>query len=260
MTETLMNCVMPPPPQPSCWIQGNLFTEWLDHFIAKTRLTSEAAVLLILDLYNTGTKNIDVVDNACRNHVTILRLPPHTTHHMQPLDKTFMGPLKHYHSENITPWLLHNIRPLEPHDIAQLLDDAYLKCQTGEIAVNGFNATGIYPCNRQIFNDKDFVASEVVTEVVDILQSIDTNQGRNELVRQPLTLPQHANSTIHIHNVTKPSAPVRDLTPCENNWEDTDPSGCSSAKTSNHVSPKDICPIPQPKRKLTKDPSLRKLL
>ncbi|KAJ8877666.1 hypothetical protein PR048_022121 [Dryococelus australis] len=72
---------------------------------------------------------------------------------------------------------------------------------------------------------------------------------KNKLVGQPLTFPQHTNSTIH--NVTKPSTPVRDLTPCEKDLEDADPSGYFSVKTSNHVSPKYIWPIPQPKRKLT---------
>nr|CAI5854020.1 unnamed protein product [Callosobruchus analis] len=45
------------------------------------------------------TKNIDVIELARQHHVTILSLPPHCTHKVQPLDRAFMGPLKTYYSE-----------------------------------------------------------------------------------------------------------------------------------------------------------------
>lgn len=77
---------------PSGWIQGYLFTEWLTHFIKHVKPTEESPVLLILDGHNTHTKNINVVDLARSNHITIVSLPPHTSHKMQPLDKSFVSP------------------------------------------------------------------------------------------------------------------------------------------------------------------------
>lgn len=53
---------------PSGWIQSNLFTDWLRHFIEKTKPTKEDPVLLILDGHNSHTKNIDIV-NVARDNI-----------------------------------------------------------------------------------------------------------------------------------------------------------------------------------------------
>ncbi|KAJ8965439.1 hypothetical protein NQ314_004127 [Rhamnusium bicolor] len=68
-------------------------------------LLKESPVLLILDAHYSHTRNIDVIDLARANHVTIIVLPPHCTLKLQPLDKIFMGVLKTYYSEEVRVWL-----------------------------------------------------------------------------------------------------------------------------------------------------------
>lgn len=145
---------------PSGWIQTELFTEWFNHFIQKTRPSEESPILLILDGHSTHTRNLQVIDLAHTNHVTIVSIPPHSSHKTQPLDKTFMGPLKTYYSEYVGQFLRHSERPVGPYDIAELFRKAYIQCQTALIAARGFRVTGIFPCDGNVFQDVDFLPSE----------------------------------------------------------------------------------------------------
>ncbi|CAH1988413.1 unnamed protein product [Acanthoscelides obtectus] len=143
---------------PSGWIQTDLFTKWFDHFLEKAKPSAAKPILLILDGHHTHTRNLDVLIKAKDNHVTILCLPPHTTHKLQPLDKTVMGALKTFYNEVVRIFMRTEKRAVTHFDICQLFGSSYLKVQSGERAVKGFSATGIYPLRRNIFTEEEFAA------------------------------------------------------------------------------------------------------
>jgi hypothetical protein len=64
-------------------------------FIHFGKPSADDPVLLIVDVYYSHTKNIDVVEKTREHSVSIVSLPPHSTHKLQPLDVGFLKPQKH---------------------------------------------------------------------------------------------------------------------------------------------------------------------
>ena len=76
---------------PSRWTDHELFVKWLQHFVdATTALKLPAPHLIILDGHNSH-KSLAAVEFARTNGLHLLTLPPHCTHRMQPLDRTFLS-------------------------------------------------------------------------------------------------------------------------------------------------------------------------
>lgn len=149
----------------SGWIQTAIFTDWFKHFLSKVKPSKEDPVLLILDGHNSHTRNVDFLRLAKANHVTVLSLPPHTSHKMQPLDKSVMGLLKTFYSEEIRIFMRQYQRAVTQFDVAEVFGRAYLKVQSGAYAKKGFEATGLYPVNRHIFDQSEFLSAELEHEV-----------------------------------------------------------------------------------------------
>ncbi|XP_050508622.1 uncharacterized protein LOC126885873 [Diabrotica virgifera virgifera] len=75
-----------------------------------------------------STRNVALIDLAKQNHVTIICLPPHSTHKMQPLDVAFIAPLKTYYAKEIENWLRENqLSVVSPHAVASIFCKAYNK-------------------------------------------------------------------------------------------------------------------------------------
>ena len=75
------------------WIDSELFLKWLEHFCAFTKASKDRPQLIILDGHHSH-KTLAAIELAESKGVHLLTLPPHSTHRMQPLDRTFFRPLK----------------------------------------------------------------------------------------------------------------------------------------------------------------------
>nr|CAH7729978.1 unnamed protein product [Callosobruchus chinensis] len=204
---------------PSGWIQTYfLFTQWFQHFIDYVKPGEASPVLLLFDGHFSHTKNIELVDNARENHVTLVSLPPHCTHKIQPLDKAFMGPPKTYYSEGIRVRLRENNRP------------------TGEIAAKGFSVGGIYPLNRYVFKDSDYLAA--AQEETSEHTSDQDSPSISDIPQIACEEPSHS-TTVQPHSSSRSATP-----PNINSQENPGPS------SSGHlISPFQISPVSFPRKK-----------
>ncbi|XP_045539956.1 uncharacterized protein LOC106708676 isoform X1 [Papilio machaon] len=88
--------------------------------------------------------------------------PPHTTHKLQPLDRTFMKPFKDAYSQQCDLWMRTNAGcRITDYDIAGLVKEAFIKVARLDIAVSGFKCTGIHPFDRHLFSDLDYLAADM---------------------------------------------------------------------------------------------------
>lgn len=138
--------------------------KWLSHFIAVVKPTQDKKILLIMDGHSSH-KSLEAVEMARQNGIVMLCLPPHTTHQMQPLDKTFYGPLKVNYNRECDKWMVTNAgRRISQYDQASLFSAAFIRSATMEKAVSGFRSTGLWPFNPDVFNAEDFRASLITDE------------------------------------------------------------------------------------------------
>nr|CAH7716946.1 unnamed protein product [Callosobruchus chinensis] len=147
----------------SGYINSEFFVCWIKHFIEVVRPSKENKVLLLLDGHTTHCKNLDALNIAREAGVIMIQLPGHTTNRLQPLDRSLFKPMEVYYSQAMEKWLRSNVgRTVSQYQVAALLNEAYSRAATLENAANGFRASGVWPVNRHVFQDSDFVAYEVV--------------------------------------------------------------------------------------------------
>ena len=124
---------------PSGWMQTDIFTDWFRHFILHSASSVTNPSLLILDGHATHSKNIETINLARENGVTILVLPPHCSHRLQPLDVAFMKPLSTYYNQECEKWLRsHPGRVITMFQLGAIFGSAYIRAATPEVDINGF--------------------------------------------------------------------------------------------------------------------------
>lgn len=158
----------PPGAMYSCsekgWITEALFLDWLKHFREFTKPSLEDPVLLIMDNHATHC-TLDVYRLCKSSGIVLLTIPPHTSHRLQPLDVTFYSALKTAYNVECTKYMKnHPFMKITPFEIAELFNNAFSRVSTPEKAIKGFNVTGIFPFNPDVFTTEDFAPAALQNE------------------------------------------------------------------------------------------------
>ncbi|XP_031333945.1 uncharacterized protein LOC116163957 [Photinus pyralis] len=171
----------------SGWMDGDHFLKFLDHFINVVKPSEDRKILLVLD--NHGSHwTLEAITKAKANHIILISLPPHTSHRLQPLDCCIYGPLKAQYARECDVWMTnHPGQRLSIYEVVEIFSTAFARIASVEKAVKGFSVTGIWPFNPTVFNDQDFLPSEMthVEEMVDDLQPQE-KENQNKVTEQPI--------------------------------------------------------------------------
>ena len=122
------------------WTDHQLFLYWFKHFLKHANPTWP--LLLLLDGHSSHFE-LSSIEMAAENQVSILCLPPHTTHESQPLDSSVFGPLKRNWTE-----ICQQQNPgavITKYNFSKLFAHAWLKSLSAQNLISGFKKCGIYP-------------------------------------------------------------------------------------------------------------------
>lgn len=143
----------------SGWMTSKIFVNLLQHIQKHTNSSSSNRILIIMDNHETHV-SIEAISYARENGMVLLSFPPHCTHHMQPLDKGVFGPFKARCKVTYNDFILsHPGRPINIYDIAKLTAEPYVQSFTPKNIINSFKSTGLWPINRLIYSDDDFLGA-----------------------------------------------------------------------------------------------------
>jgi hypothetical protein len=164
----------------SGFINSELFVDWIKYLKYDVKPTEDDPVLLILENHMSHC-SLEAVFCG-EHHITLLSLPPHSSHRLQPLDRGFFGPLKTVYTAEADTWM-HNHPGLAilQSDICLIFRNAYEWVANMEKAKHAFQAKGIHPFKPDVFFDEDFLPSEVTDRPQGSLNEDPTGETNKEL-------------------------------------------------------------------------------
>ncbi|CAH1982535.1 unnamed protein product [Acanthoscelides obtectus] len=127
------------------WMESTVFKNYFEKSFVKC-LPPERPDLVIYDGHATHL-SVEVVRIAIDNQITILKLPPHTSHILQPLDLSVFKSLKTQWDAKLVEWQRKNVGIKMPKSI--FIGDIWRETNP-EILRSGFVKAGIYPLNRNV--------------------------------------------------------------------------------------------------------------
>lgn len=136
------------------WMTTDIFFQWFQKFIEQVE---ERPLLLIYDGHLSHV-SVELIELAQAEDITLVKLPPHATDRLQPLDVCGFGPLKRLWIEELNN-RVNTLGPKETISKATFVDLLSKVWHNGLLKKNmisGFRATGIVPLDRSKYPETAF--------------------------------------------------------------------------------------------------------
>ena len=174
----------------SGYIDSITFMTWLKHFATIAGCSKDDQHILLLDGHESH-KTLEAIDFTREHGIVLLTFPPHCTHRLQPLDRTYFKSLKSAYSRSCDNWMTTNRgRPITQYEVMPLFAQAYSSTASIESAVNGFAVSGLW-----LFDDTKFDAKFGVLEQP-MLQPV-CQVATTQVASTATTRPQVADIEVH---------------------------------------------------------------
>ncbi|XP_039287325.1 uncharacterized protein LOC120351997 [Nilaparvata lugens] len=136
------------------WMESEVFENYFTNTFLKS-IGTERPVLLLYDGHATHI-SLNLVLKAKSEGVTILKLPPHSSHLLQPLDLTVFKSVKTRYDEKLVKWQRqHNAAKVPKKVLSRVIGEVWVETKP-EIIVKGFSKAGIHPFNSKVISDDRF--------------------------------------------------------------------------------------------------------
>ena len=144
------------------WTKQGIASLWFRENFLKS-IGDVRPQMLILDGHDSHNF-VEIIELAIANQISLVELPAHTSHWLQPCDRTVFGPLKTYYNSACTD--MTNMFPgtvVSRTNFCTLLTTAWIKAMTPENIKSGFRACGIYPFNPSEIPTTAYMPNSVYT-------------------------------------------------------------------------------------------------
>lgn len=136
------------------WMESHVF----EMYFKKTFLPmigDDRPVLLIYDGHATHV-GLNIIEEARKANITILKLPAHTSHVLQPLDLAVIKSFKDRWDQLLVQWQRLNVgAALSKREFAKLIGLVWAQIDP-QVLQNGFRKAGISPFNPKVVEEKLF--------------------------------------------------------------------------------------------------------
>ncbi|XP_019616703.1 PREDICTED: uncharacterized protein LOC109464210 [Branchiostoma belcheri] len=173
----------------SGFMDKDLFEKWFCNHYVRT-LPPDRPVLLLLDQCEAHL-SVKTIQTALDENIILLGLPPHTSHFLQPLDKTCFGSLKDTLGSIVQGLMFENPDfQLSKRNISKVVKAAYEKSFTMTTVKKGFKSTGLYPCDKNAVSKRWVNVGQSIIDVPSTSQEdSEVNNGTHVPSCQPCRAP-----------------------------------------------------------------------
>src|SRR5436305_10847299 len=132
------------------WTSNELGADWLRRcFEPATRKKANMKPrILILDGHESHITS-QFLFHCFHNNIIVLRLPPHTSHILQPLDVGIFGPLKTYLGQELEKFMRAEVTRIKKGEWLDAYSSARPKAFSKENIHGAWRGAGLFPVNHQ---------------------------------------------------------------------------------------------------------------